>query len=82
MTNIGDVKLREPYSKYVEHFYAMLAMSRGQELKGAIVCYNGTLIVTFTTRFSDVSIQKRFFRIISNDSVEVAIETNDYREDE
>ena len=57
-------------------------MSRGQELKGAIVCYNGTLIVTFTTRFSDVSIQKRFFRIISNDSVEVAIETNDYREDE
>ncbi|MBP5414524.1 MAG: hypothetical protein ILN61_04685 [Lachnospiraceae bacterium] len=82
MTNIGDVKLREPYEKYVEHFYAMLAMSRGQELKGAIVCYNGTLIVTFTTRFSDVSIQKRFFRIISNDSVEVAIETNDYREDE
>ena len=82
MTNIGDVKLREPYDKYVEHFYAMLAMSRGQELKGAIVCYNKTLIITFTTRFSDVSIQKRFFRLISSDSVEVAVETNDYREDD
>ncbi|MCR5418022.1 MAG: hypothetical protein K6E84_03825 [Lachnospiraceae bacterium] len=78
MTNIGDVKLREPYGQYVEHFYAMLAMSRGQNLKGAIVCYNGTLIVTFTTAFTDLSVQKRFFRLISQDGVQVAVETNDF----
>ena len=82
MTNIGDVKLREPYGKYVEHFYAMLAMSRGQNLKGAIVCYNNTLILTFTTVLTDTSIQKRFFRQISSDGVEVAVETNDYNADE
>lgn len=81
-TNIGDVKLREPYDKYVEHIYAMLAMSRGQELKGALVCCNGTLIVTFTTRFADTSIQKRFFRTISSDGVQVCVETNEYTDEE
>ena len=81
LTNIGDVKLREPYDQYVEHIYAMLAMSRGQMLKGALVCYNGTLIITFTTRFSDVSIQRRFFREIGADGVEICVETNDYCEE-
>ena len=82
MTNIGDVKLREPYDKYVEHFYAMLAMSRGQNLKGAIVSCNGTLIVTFTTSLTDLSIEKRFFRTIAKDGVEVGVETNDFKEEE
>ncbi len=78
LTNIGDVKLREPYKDYVEHFYAMLSMSRGQNIKGAIVCFNNTLILTFTTVLADASIQKRFFRTICNDGVKVAVETNDY----
>ncbi|MBR6315769.1 MAG: hypothetical protein IKR58_02060 [Lachnospiraceae bacterium] len=82
MTNIGNVVLREPYQKYVEHFYAMLNMSRGQDLKGAIVSCNGTLILTFTTRLLDVSIQKRFFRLVAQDGVEVAVETNDVMPDE
>ncbi|MCR5487879.1 MAG: hypothetical protein K6F35_10185 [Lachnospiraceae bacterium] len=77
MTNIGDVKLREPYQDYVEHFYAMLSLSRGQHLKGAIVCYNGVLIVSFTTVLSDPSIQRCFFRTIAADQVEVCVETNE-----
>ena len=81
MTNIGDVQLREPYKDYVSHFYAMLAMSRGQNLKGAIVSFNGTLILTFTSVLTDLSIQKRFFREIANDGVQVAVESNEYTED-
>ena len=77
LTNIGNVQLREPYNRYVEHFYAMLAMSRGQNIKGAVVSCNGTLIITFTTCLTDVSVQKRFFRLISGDGVQVAVETND-----
>ena len=60
----------------------MLNMSRGQDLKGAIVSCNGTLILTFTTRLLDVSIQKRFFRLVAQDGVEVAVETNDVMPDE
>ena len=82
MTNVGNVELREPYQKYVEHFYAMLAMSKGQNMKGAICSYNGTLIVTFTSCLAELSIQKRFFQSITADGVEVAVETNEYHEEQ
>ncbi|MCR4787790.1 MAG: hypothetical protein K5888_04315 [Lachnospiraceae bacterium] len=82
MTNIGDVKFREPYAEYVDRIYDMLALSRGQNLKGAIVCCNGILTVNFTTKLSDVSIQKRFFRIIASEGVDVMLETNEFMEDE
>lgn len=78
MTNVGNVDVKEPYKKYIEHFYAMLSMSRGQNIKAAIVSYNGTLIVTFTSCLTDVSIQKRFFQSIAKDGVEAALETNEY----
>ncbi|MCR4990595.1 MAG: hypothetical protein K6A38_07015 [Lachnospiraceae bacterium] len=76
VTNIGDAGIREPYIKYVDRLYAMLALSRGQDIKAAIVSHNGLLTITFTTRLHDVSIQKRFFRMISNEGVSVAVETN------
>ena len=76
MTNIGDVKLREPYSKYVDRFYDMLALSRGQDIKGAIVSCNGILTVNFTTRLTDISIQKRFFRTLANEGLTIMIESN------
>ena len=79
MTNVGNVELREPYRPYVEHFYAMLAMSKGQNMKGAICSYNGTLIVTLTSCLADMSIQKRFFQSITQDGVEAVVETNEYR---
>ena len=66
----------------MEHIYAMLSMSRGQNLKGAIVTFNGTLIITFTTKLRDVSILKRFFRTIAKDGVDIALETNEYFDDE
>ncbi|MBR5421134.1 MAG: hypothetical protein IK115_08320 [Lachnospiraceae bacterium] len=78
MTNVGNVEVKEPYRKYVEHFYAMLSMSRGQNIKGAICSYNGTLILTFTSCLTDMSIQKRFFQCLTADGVECAVETNEH----
>ncbi len=82
LTNVGNVEFREPYAKYVEHVYAMLSMSKGQNLKGAVVSCNGTLIISFTTCLMDVSIQKCFFQTLTQEGVSVAVETNDYDEDE
>ncbi len=82
MTNIGDVKFREPYDKYVDRVYAMLALSRGQDIKGTIVCCNGIFTVNFTSKLADVSIQKRFFRIMAQEGIDIMIETNTYLEDE
>ena len=76
MTNIGNIELREPYQKYVEHFYTTLSMSKGQNMKGGICSYNGVLTVTFSSILQDVSIQKRFFQTIAKDGVLTAIESN------
>lgn len=76
VTNIGNIELREPYQKYVEHFYTTLSMSKGQNMKGGICSYNGILTFTFSSVLLDLSIQKRFFQIIAKDGVSVAVESN------
>lgn len=76
VTNIGNIELREAYRPYVEHFYTTLSMSKGQNMKGAICSYNGILTITFSSVLSNVSIQKRFFQMLAEDGVLVAVETN------
>ncbi len=76
VTNIGNIELREPYQKYVEHFYTTISMSKGQNMKGGICSYNGVLTFTFSSVLSDTSIQKRFFQTIVKDGVAVAVESN------
>ncbi|MCC8168258.1 MAG: hypothetical protein LIO37_02830 [Clostridiales bacterium] len=76
VTNVGDVKVDEPYRQYIENFQAFIAMSKGQKLKGTICSYNGILTFTFTSIFSETMVQKRFFRTIAADGVDVRIETN------
>ncbi len=76
ITNIGNIDLKEPYRKYVENFYTILSMSKGQNIKAGICSYNGILTLTFSTCLVNTTIQKRFFQIISRDGVNVGIETN------
>lgn len=76
VTNIGNIELKEAYQPYVEHFYTILSMSKGQNMKGGICSYNGILTFTFSSVLMDLSIQKRFFQMIAKDGVDVAIETN------
>ncbi len=76
ITNIGNIELREPYRKYVEHFYTTLSMSKGQNIKGGICSYNGILTFTFSSSLVDLSIQKCFFQRLSKDGITVGIETN------
>lgn len=76
ITNIGNIELREPYRKYVEHFYTTLSMSKGQNIKGGICSYNGILTFTFSSSLVDLSIQKCFFQRLAKDGIMVGIETN------
>lgn len=76
VTNIGNIEIREPYRKYVEHFYTTLSMSKGQNIKGGICSYNGILMFTFSSVLTDLSIEKQFFQILAKDGVSVAIESN------
>ncbi len=76
VTNIGNVDIREPYIPYIKNFSAMLAMSKGQNMKGAISSYQGILTITFTTVLADPSILKQFVQCMTDCDIEVAVETN------
>ncbi len=76
VTNVGRVEIRAPYEPYVEHFYAMLSMSKGQNMKAAVASFKDTMVITFSTILADISIIKRFFSCLKADNVDAAIETN------
>lgn len=76
ITNVGFVQLDPIYEPYVKMFRSFIAMSKGQSLKGTVNSYQDTLVFTFSSIFSDTSIQREFFRKIAEDGVTVQIETN------
>ena len=76
VTNIGNIELKEPYQKYVNHFYVTLSMSKGQNIKGGICSYNGILVFTVSSILEDVSIQRRLFKELAQDGIDVVVESN------
>lgn len=76
ITNIGNITVLDDYKPYVEMFYASLAFSKGQELKGTIASYGDTLSYTLCSAWADTGIQRRMFKQMSTDGLEVVVETN------
>lgn len=76
VTNLGVIQTAEPYREYIDGFCAMLSMSQGQNIKGAVCSYGDTLVFTFSSCLRDTGIQKAFFRKLSEEGVALSIETN------
>lgn len=76
ITNLGTVQVPEMYQDYIDKFYAVLSMSQGQNIKGAVCSYGNTLVLSFSAGFRETDIQKTFFRKLTEDGIEVSIETN------
>ena len=76
VTNIGNIAVEDIYRPYIKSFYAFLAMSKGQGLKGTICSYGDTLTFSFSSVFEEPLIQRCFFRQLSQDGLDVEIETN------
>lgn len=76
VTNIGNIQVKEEYQEYIKDFSAMLSMSEGQNIKGTICSYRDTLVFTISSNLADVSVQRGFFRRLSEDGIPMQIETN------
>ncbi|MBO5484986.1 MAG: hypothetical protein J6K58_07040 [Lachnospiraceae bacterium] len=76
MTNIGAMQVDEPYQPYIRRFCAMLSVSAGQNVKGTICSYKDELVFTFSSILRDASIQRRFFKTLVQDGIDVTIESN------
>lgn len=76
VTNMGVIGVADAYKEYIDKFHVAIAMSEGQNMKGAVCSYNGTMVFTFSSCLKKTSIQKGFFRKLSEDGISVAVETN------
>lgn len=76
ITNLGLVKVDDAYKEYIRQFAVAIAMSEGQNMKGAVVSYDKTMVFTFTSNLKSTNIQRGFFRKLVEDGINVAIETN------
>jgi NRPS condensation-like uncharacterized protein len=76
VTNIGNVTVEKNFEPYIEMFHAYLAMSKGQLLKGTIASYQDQLSFNFSSILVDTNIEKRFFRQLVSDGIEVIVESN------
>ncbi len=77
VTNIGNIKIDEEYAPFIKSFHAMISISTGQNIKGAICSYNDTMVFTFTSILRDTAIQRGFFRKLVEDGVDISIESNE-----
>lgn len=75
-TNIGNISVEKAYRPYIEQYHACLPMSKGQSLKGTICSYGNTLVMNFSYTLKDTSIQRGFFRRITEDGIQVELESN------
>lgn len=76
VTNLGNIRVEPQYEPYIDSFHAVLSMSQGQDLKGTVCSYGNSLTFTFSSRLEETHIQRRFFRTLTADGVDITIETN------
>lgn len=76
VTNIGNLKISEPYRPYVAGYSAVLSMTKGQNMKCSISSYQNQLVYTISSKMTDHSVQKRFFQTLSKEGISVTVETN------
>lgn len=76
LTNLGVIQIADAYKDYIDKIYAVLSMSVGQNIKGAVCSYKDTMVFTFSSAIRDTFVQKEFFRKLTEDGICVAVETN------
>ncbi|MBO4863239.1 MAG: hypothetical protein J5517_02625 [Eubacterium sp.] len=76
LTNLGIIGASEPYTDHIDRFEAVLSMSKGQNIKLTAVSFKDIITLTFSACIRDNNIQKAFFRKLSEDGIDIRIETN------
>lgn len=76
ITNMGSFEAAEEYRPYIRRFQVIVSPSVGQNLKGTVSSCGDELVVTFSSLLKDTSVQMEFFRSLSEDGLQAAVETN------
>lgn len=76
VTNLGAIKILDEYLPYIKQMHIVLSMTKGQNMKSTICTYQDTLTFTISSKLKDTSIQRAFFKKLSQEGIRLSIETN------
>lgn len=76
LSNIGNIRLKEPYQDQIENFTLIMGASKKQEVKCGACSFRDTMTITFSSVLNDLSIQQAFYQKLAEEGIAVRIETN------
>ncbi len=76
MTNVGQIQLPEPMRPYVADFEVMMGPSLSNWINGAVLSYDGDLILTFTRRVAEPLIERLFCKHLVDLGIPVRLYSN------
>ena len=76
LSNLGPIKVEEPYNQYIESFYVLIGVSHKQTAKCAIIAYEDNLMITMSTVFDDNKLANGFFDKLKKHGISSELESN------
>ncbi len=75
-SNLGVVNLEEEYKSQIASFCVAMGVGKTQPLKCNAISFGDKVMITFSSIWKETTLQKAFFRHLSNMGITVLIESN------
>ena len=79
LSNIGIIDMPEVFDGYIDYF-DVFASTDG--IQACLCSYKDKLMISFTSHFVNSEIEKNFFRALSDENIEIDINTNVFDEED
>lgn len=79
LSNIGIIDMPDIFDEYIDYFDVF---SSTDGIQACLCSYKDKLMISFTSHFINSEIEKNFFRALSDENIEISINTNVFDEEE
>ena len=76
-SNIGRIGIIGKYQKYIEDFFMLIAPEPVEKIKCSACSFEKHIVFTFTSILDDCSIEKEFYKFLTEKNIKVIIESNE-----
>jgi NRPS condensation-like uncharacterized protein len=76
LSNIGEINVEEKFKNYFEGFIFLMTPSPKEPVKSSAISFNGDFTFTISSVLDDASLQKRVFRGMASDGLNITLESN------
>lgn len=76
LSNLGIIEVQDEFKEYIDSFEVLIGVSKSEPIKCSMCSFDDRLVFTFTSILKDPYLQRAFFRHLSNQGIDVMIESN------